>query len=280
MNVFSRSSFAGLLLLFTGCASTANNNFNSLLWMQTSAEYRANTVQAYNEALRNIDAAVRDRSWTAALEQPGGCQELPPAVVMDIDETVLDNSPYMGKIVLENREWSTASWDEWVARKEAGSVPGAMDFINAVQKKGVRVILISNRACSKRDGSDEPCPQEADTIDNLRKAGMEDVRTENVLLAGEQPGWISEKKSRREAVAKRNRIVMLFGDDLGDFLSGVKTGITPEQREQLVDLHRQRWGKKWYLLPNPTYGSWMSVLGDPKSWYIRSYGSGSPAGSR
>ena len=101
------------LLLSTGRVLAENNNFNSLLWMQASAEYKANTIQAYNTALRNIDAALGDRKWTAAKEQVGECSSLPPAIVMDIDETVLDNSRYMGKVVLENGQWNPVTWDEW-----------------------------------------------------------------------------------------------------------------------------------------------------------------------
>ena len=150
MNNFFRSICAGfLLLLSAGCASTANNNFNSLLWMQSSAEYKANTIQAYNTALRNIDAALGDRTWTAAKEQVGDCSLLPPAIVMDIDETVLDNSKYMGKVVLEGGDWSPVAWNEWVALQSAPAVPGAVEFIKAMKEKHVRVIFISNRECRR-----------------------------------------------------------------------------------------------------------------------------------
>ena len=270
-NVY-RSIFAGVFLLFTtGCASTANNNFNSLLWMQSSSEYQANTIQAYNSALKHIDAALGDTSWTAAKEQTPGCSKLPPAVVMDIDETVLDNSRYMGKVVLENGQWSAETWDEWVALKEATAIPGAVAFINAMKKKNVTVVFISNRECGKRDGSPSGCIQEPDTIENLAMVGVADVLPEQVLLKGEKDGWTSEKKSRREEIAKKYRIVMLFGDDLGDFLPDVKKNISPAERERLVEENRANWGKKWFILPNPTYGSWMSTLPEPKVESVRGY---------
>ena len=138
-----------LLLLSTGTALADNNNFNSLLWMQASAEYKANTTQAYNSALRSIDAALRNHNWTAAKEQVGNCRSLPPAIVMDIDETVLDNSRYMGKVVLEGGEWNAATWNEWVALKEATAVPGAVEFIKAMKGKKVKVNFISNRECRR-----------------------------------------------------------------------------------------------------------------------------------
>lgn len=272
MKNFSRSICVSLLLLLSaGCASTANNNFNSLLWMQSSAEYKANTTQAYNTALRNLDAALRDRRWTAAKEQTGAFSSLPPAVVMDIDETVLDNSRYMGKMVLEGGEWSQATWDEWLALKEATAIPGAVEFINAMKDKQVTVIFISNRECRKGGKPGSGCSQEADTIENLAKVGVFGVLPENVLLMGERDGWTSEKKSRREEISKQYRIVMLFGDDFGDFLADVKSNITPEERDRLVGENKNNWGRKWFMLPNPTYGSWLNVLGDPKSRYIRKY---------
>ncbi|NTV17370.1 MAG: acid phosphatase [Chlorobiaceae bacterium] len=272
MNNFCRLICVGVLLLLSnGCASTANNNFNSLLWMQSSAEYKANTTQVYNTALKNIDAAVGDRTWTAAKEQVGDCSLLPPAVVMDIDETVLDNSRYMGKVVLEGGEWSSATWNKWVALKEATAVPGAVEFINAMRGKNVRVIFISNRECIKGEKTGSGCSQEADTIENLTKIGVPDVLPENVLLQGEKVDWISEKKSRREVISEKYRIVMLFGDDLGDFLAGVKSNITPQERDRLVGENNNNWGRKWFMLPNPTYGSWINILHDPKSRYILKY---------
>jgi 5'-nucleotidase (lipoprotein e(P4) family) len=272
MNNFFCSICAGIfLLLSAGCASTANNNFNSLLWMQSSAEYKANTMQAYNTALKNIDAALSDRTWTAAKEQVGDCSSLPPAIVMDIDETVLDNSRYMGRVVLEGGEWSPVTWNEWVALRSAPAVPGAVEFIKAMKEKNVRVIFISNRECRKGGNQASGYCQEAGTIENLAKVGVAGVLPEDVLLLGEEDGWSSEKKSRREYVSKKYRIVMLFGDDLGDFLAGVKSGITPGERDRLVGENNNNWGKKWFMLPNPTYGSWINVLRDPKSHYIMKY---------
>ncbi|WP_223294284.1 5'-nucleotidase, lipoprotein e(P4) family [Chlorobium phaeobacteroides] len=272
MKAIFRSICSGaFLLLLSGCASTANNNFNSLLWMQSSAEYKAGAIQTYSSALRQIDIALGDRKWTAAPEQVGDCSSLPPAIVMDIDETVLDNSRYMGKVVLEGGAWSSVTWAEWVALKEATAVPGAVEFINAMKDKNVRVVFISNRECSKRDNPGSGCSQEAATIENLAKVGVADVLPENMLLMGEADGWTSEKKSRREYVSKKYRIVMLFGDDLGDFLADVKSSITPQERDRLVEENKNNWGRKWFVLPNPTYGSWLNILRDPKSQYILKY---------
>jgi len=260
-----------LFMLATAGASAVSNNFNTVLWLQTSAEYKAGAQQTYNAALKNIGAAIKDRKWKAALEQTGDCSKLPPAVVMDLDETVLDNGKYFGKVLLENVEPTPAAWDAWVVLKDASAVPGAVEFINEIRKKHVQVIFITNRACMKRGDSSPECMQKSETIENLAKIGVRDVSPEQVLFTGEREGWSSDKKSRREFVAKKYRIVMLFGDDLGDFLPGVRANITPQERERLVEEHKKKWGTCWFMVPNPVYGSWINILQEPKTQYIKAY---------
>lgn len=266
-----------LLLTVLGCVSCSSTttespsgayspnrsaNLNSTLWVQTSAEYKATALQAYHSATLSLHEALIDKDWTAALEQkPEQAGDLAPAVVMDVDETVLDNSPYQAQRVLQGDHYVSATWDKWVAAARAKAVPGAVDFINQAQEQGVRVFFVSNRSCQIRAGSTEKCPQLADTMKNLRKVGIHNVSAEQILLKSQQPGWSSEKKSRREAIAQLYRIVMLVGDDLGDFLPGVKQDISVAQRQRLVQHYAPRWGQQWIMLPNPTYGSWQRVLG-------------------
>lgn len=266
-------SLLTITTLLTGCATTqpeiTNNNFNSTLWVQTAAEYEANSIQAYNSAESNIDAALQDKSWTAALEQGSNYSLKPPAIILDIDETVLDNSQYQAQLVLDGEEFDPKTWDDWIAMESAPAVPGVVDFINSIESLQVDVIYITNRECMARTDGGPECPQKEDTIDNLLKVGIEDVEPDHVFLKGEQLGWTSEKQSRREVIASNHRIIMLFGDDLGDFLPDVKSNITPEERAALVDEYSEHWGRKWFILNNPTYGSWESILSDPKSNYFR-----------
>ncbi len=266
------SILMAFFFLLSGCATTGNNNLNSTLWIQSSSEYKANSLQTYNFAEKNIDLALNDSGWTAALEQSGDFSSLTHvAVVMDIDETVLDNSKYQAKLVLDGAEWSPDSWDNWIALKSASAVPGAVDFIHNVEAKNIDVIYITNRECKPRQGVASKCPQEKDTIDNLGKVGIKDVNPKNILLQNELPGWTSEKQSRRESIVSNYRVLMLFGDDLGDFLPNVKKNITSTQRDKLVLQNESNWGRKWYMLSNPTYGSWLNVLEQPKSKYLVGY---------
>jgi acid phosphatase len=183
--------FLSITALLTGCATTqpeiTNNNFNSTLWVQTAAEYEANAIQAYSSAESNIDVALRDKSWTATLEQGSNYSLKPPAIILDIDETVLDNSPYQAQLVLDNEEYNSQTWDDWIAMESAPAVPGAVDFINSMESLQVDVIYITNRECMVRTDGGVECPQKQDTIDNLIKVGIEDVDPDHVFLRGEQP---------------------------------------------------------------------------------------------
>jgi 5'-nucleotidase (lipoprotein e(P4) family) len=246
-------------------------NLNSTLWIQTASEYKASSIQAFNAAEKMIHEAISDTSWTSAIEQGHNYSQLPPAIILDIDETVLDNSQYQAQLVINGAEFGPASWDRWVAMKSAPAVPGSVDFINSMTDMGIEVIYITNRECKPRSEGGPSCPQEKDIIDNLIKVGIKAVKPENILLKKEKPEWSSEKKSRREAVASNYRIVMLFGDELGDFIPDIKKDITPVQRDSLVNKYRKNWGIKWFVLSNPAYGSWMEVLSDPKSSHLKGY---------
>lgn len=272
--IYKTVCFFLIAIFAVGCTATrtnGNNTFNSTLWLQTASEYKANAIQAYSSAAHNIHQAIGDPSWTAALEQGPNYSSLPPAIILDIDETVIDNSQYQAQLIMDGVAFDPDSWDRWIAMRSAPPVPGAVDFINSVSAMGVAVFYITNRECKPRSEAGLPCPQETNTIENLLEVGIKAIKPENILLKREKPEWSSEKKSRREEVASRYRILMLFGDDLGDFLPDVKKNITPMQRDRLVDEYKDHWGVKWFVFSNPVYGSWMRVLSDPKSSHLRGY---------
>lgn len=279
--------FATLILVLsqTGCTTTkiisatdhADYNFNSTLWMQTSAEYAANSLQTYQTASRNLPLLLADKNHSAALEQTSSFEELPPAIILDIDETVLDNSSYQAKLVLEGLNWSPESWDKWIALKQAGAIPGAVNFIHFAQKMQVKVFFVTNRACEKREGNPDPCPQKQETVDNLKSIGIKEVTSNSVLFKHDiltqtsAKNWTSEKKSRREYVAEKYHLIMLFGDNLGDFIAHVSKNISNKLRMEITYKNGYRWGYQWYMLTNPTYGSWLNALKKPRSDYFKSY---------
>lgn len=270
-----RTLFICLAALFlAGCAGSSHDNLNSTLWMQTAAEYRANTLQTFKAAEMQLEGAVNDKSWTAALEQSGDYSEKPPAIVLDVDETVLDNSPYQASNILSNKPFDMTSWDAWVAKASARAIPGAAEFLNKARSLGIAIIFLTNRECRERPGNSEKCPQHEETLQNLHSAGLldgdiTDVDRDRLLLKKQQERWGSEKKTRRSWVAERYRIIMLFGDDLGDFLPDVKKNISSSERAEQVDKNSANWGTKWFALPNPAYGSWQRVLPQPAKSNLR-----------
>lgn len=219
------------------------------LWQQTAAEYRAAAWQAYDEAREVLLVALADSSWTAAVEQEGAeFSGLPAAIILDVDETVLDNSPQQARVILEGGSFDPESWAVWVNEAQAPAVPGARDFLQLADSLEVAVFYVTNR--------DEPL--EAATRRNLEAAGMPvDPRVDTVLSRGEREGWTSDKTSRREVIAERYRIVLLVGDDFNDF---VAARLPRADRDRLVERYRDRWGERWIVLPNPTYGSWEGAL--------------------
>lgn len=254
--MFSDLCWLALVLVTgSGCAGNRDTHelLNSLLWVQTSAEYQALSSTTYRQAGEALDRALLDRTWSAIPEHTGDVENLPPAVILDLDETVLDNSAFEGRLVTQRTTCSPSAWDDWVREANARAVPGALDFITQARRKGVAILFITNRHAG----------QESSTRENLEKLGLplsKDLDT--VLTEGEPPfNWPSDKSSRRQYLARRFRILLLIGDDLGDFLSGARD--TPEQRVRLAREHHERWGRSWFLLPNPMYGSWERSLASP-----------------
>lgn len=267
-------SFLALLLLIASTAIARapieDPALLSHLWQQTSAEYQALCLQTYRQAAERLPSALADPSWTAALEQrqmpPERYRDLPAAVLLDVDDTVLSTSSYQARAILSGGH-DPARWDRWLARADAPALPGAIKFVQQARALGIRPLYVTNRRCALRPGSADPCPQEADTLRNLGQAGFP-VRPDDLLLLGEQPGWDRDKTHRRRYLSERFRILVVIGDDLGDFLAGVRSNVSPQQRLELAYQWVDLWGERWFVLPNPVYGSWRRALGSAPTDYL------------
>ncbi|WP_313224539.1 5'-nucleotidase, lipoprotein e(P4) family [Pseudoxanthomonas mexicana] len=231
-----------------------HDNLNAVAWVQTSVEYRAITTQTFRAAADHLDAALKEKHWDALVpdERGNAATGLKPAVVMDVDETVLDNSPYQARLIRDGKEYDEISWDQWVAEKKAKPLPGVVDFARAAAEKGVTILYISNRAVHLKEA----------TLANLREAGLP-VADDSVFLGlgtvlegCEQNG--SEKNCRRRLAGQKYRVLMQFGDQIGDFVQ-VEAN-TREGRQALFDEYDDWFGERWWMLPNPTYGSWEPAL--------------------
>lgn len=227
-----------------------HETLRATLWVQTAAEFPALYLQAYRAGIAVLPLALADRDWTAApVEQRSGYQDLPPAVVLDIDETVLDNSPYQARRIEAQGEFTPESWSEWVLEGTAEPLPGALEFTRQAEALGVTVLYVSNREAEVEEA----------TRENLRRAGfpLGDGTDDRILSRSERPDWGSDKTTRRAHIAERYRILVLAGDDLNDF---VPARISREERSALVERYRGFWGERWIILPNPIYGSWESAV--------------------
>jgi acid phosphatase len=268
-----------LSFIFTnifGCAATSSQHetLDANLWLQTSSEFPAVAIGTYAAAT----AALQHMAAT----DPAGVDRM--IVVMDVDETVVDNSVCGTQYILHGAggECGNQTWDQFLALRNATAIPGAVDFIKASKDLGVRVWFVTNRECLHRVGIPDDCPQKDDTLANLRQLGIEvdrdalflrgeraPDRCRGLLSESEHERWTSrDKTSRRQCVALDGEIVMLFGDQLGDFVGGLEDS-TPASRRALLDQYEGNWGKFWFMIPNPVYGSWLELLKPDKRSYLR-----------
>ena len=218
--------------------------------MQNAAEYEALTHSVYTTATSNLGLALQDSYWTAYPQQKEEMlHKLPPAVILDVDETVLNNAAFQARMIKQNSSFDPQQWNSWVMEAKADPVPGALAFTKRAAKEGIEVFYLTNREAKVEEG----------TRENLKKLGFPlPEEGDNILSNNERENWTSAKTARRAYVAENYRILMLFGDDLNDFISA--KGISQEKRSELVQSHHDKWGRKWYVLPNPVYGSWESAL--------------------
>ena len=208
-----------------------------LLWMRTSAEYRALAYQGYNVAMNAVKMAVTDPSH----------QRKPLAIVLDADETVVDNTKLMGEsIVNGNGRFDAPWWRQAVHQGKSQAMPGAVEFLNEVHKQGVEIFYVSNRYA----------PVNLDvTIQNFKELGFPSVDKDHVLLFEKD----SDKQPRFDMIAKKYYVVVYMGDNAGDFPIGTK-GKTLAERNAIIDNHKEDFGTTFVVFPNPAYGSWVSSL--------------------
>ena len=242
-----------LLLLVTACAPSATTppppdpapapveaaasdgsvaeRYREVQWFRTAAEYRALALQTYRaagERLRVLEAPLADGSW---------------AVIMDADETILDNSLFEKRIAEEGETFTEEAWDAWVLEEAATAIPGSTEFVALVRRLGGRVAVVTNR----HEGI---CPA---TERNLEALG---IRADVVLCETDT----SQKEARFAMVAQGTaapglgplRVVLWIGDNIGDF-----PDLDQSARDAAAETFRL-FGDRYFVLPNPMYGSWMS----------------------
>ena len=248
MGKIKKSAYILLIILFTGILyadknrskeDTVQMNYEKLqsqqtvlgtVWMQTSAEYRASVYQVYNFAKSRF------------LEEKGKKHKKKLAVIVDIDETVLDNIYTQAEYINEGKNYSPKAWDEWVSAKKASAMPGAVEFVNFIYENGGEVFYITNRKEAERKR----------TLENLLKEQFIADNRHLIMKTSE-----SSKESRRNQIEKEYQIAAYLGDDLNDFIDA---GVTAEERRKKVDELHSEFGKKYFIIPNPVYGSFEASI--------------------
>jgi 5'-nucleotidase (lipoprotein e(P4) family) len=213
--------------------STREHNVMSVLWFQTAAEARALQFQAFEIARLRLD---QDLTHVKT--------EKRRAVIVDIDETILNNSPYEGRAIRINRGYPY-EWERWIDLAQAESIPGAVEFLTYAVSKGVDVFYVTNRKERDRTG----------TLENLRKNGFPQVSEDHLLTRSEE----SSKERRRRRIAQTHHVVLLMGDNLADFSDSFDRR-SVQQRNDEVDRLKSEFGNRFIVLPNPIYGDWEDAI--------------------
>jgi len=205
---------------------------NDVKWVRTSAEYRALTRQAYalaGDRLPELSRGLPAQGW---------------AVILDADETVLDNSEYQRRLAVTHSPYDPKRWSAWVNERAAAAIPGAPEFTKLVHSLGGRVVIVTNRSMAECD------PTRA----NLQSVGID----ADLVLC--QPPGEGNKNPRFERVQNGTAapgmpaltVLEWLGDNIQDFPK-----LTQAARNDSTALGQ--FGKKYFIIPNPMYGSWERV---------------------
>ena len=217
----------------------------ALRYQQKSAEIMALQLQTYRFATERFNEKVKD------LKTPENY-----AVVMDLDETVLDNTPLLVRDTEQCHDytkWDT--WSDWEKQGKPGLIPGAKAFLDHVNQSNVRIYYVSDRMQENK----------ADTLRTLKALGLPQVSDESVLLD------TVSKEERRQSILKKQQIVMLFGDSLPDFAVQFKNKKPSEQQRELVEASKAHFGDDWIVLPNAAYGAWSKATLDSWNASLKKY---------
>lgn len=212
----------------------ARENMMATNWYQTSGEARALYLQGYNVATQRLKEYLKTPHTK------------PYSIVLDLDETVLDNSPYQAENIILGRGYDSKSWDEWVNMKKAKAVPGAKEFLQFADKNGVKIYYISDRTESQLEA----------TIENLRAEGIPVQANDSVLLKNKDDK--SGKVNRREYVKNHTQLIMLFGDNLSDF--DLFSSKSIDERNAKVEELSKEFGDRFIIFPNPLYGAFETAI--------------------
>lgn len=231
--------------LSAGCAWNGGElpgaSATTVHYVRDSAEYRALATQTYRLAGDALRARVQEGR--------------PPAfaVVLDADETLLDNSEFEQKLVVSGRAFNEAAWDAWVRLEQAAPIAGARPFLALVKASGGYVVVVTNRR-------ESVCEHTKRNLEKLYADARGLPLVDRVLCAPSdgKGGYDRTKGSRFDAVlagkvVPTGNVLMWVGDQITDFPAMPRCDSGP--RDAMSD---ERIGRQYFILPNPMYGGWMN----------------------
>ena len=243
----ARAPWLALAFVFLTCSASAIAQSNqppadkeyeagAVLWQQSSGEYRAVAYQTFALAKMLLDRDLRNHRV-----------RIRRAIVVDLDETILDNSRYEAMLVNQKKGYPNG-WTEWINRAEATAIPGALEFLKYANSRGVRVFYVTNRKPEVKEG----------TAQNLKKLGFPAVNDETLLMRDDPA--IESKEVRRQAISAKYHVVLLMGDDLNDFAAVFENSKTVAGRIDAAERNKSQFGARFIVLPNPMYGDWENSI--------------------
>lgn len=206
----------------------------AVLWQKTSAEYRALCYQAYNIARINLQKDMKLKT------------EKKRAIIVDMDETIIDNTPYNAVRVIREQDYPREFY-EWIDSAKAKVIAGAMDFLNYADSRDYEIFYITNRRMESYDI----------TLKQLQQTNFPQADSLHLLVKNKT----SNKKFRRQLVAENYHIALFIGDNCDDFSDDFYRK-SIDQRKTAVDNLKNKFGTKFIILPNPIHGAWKKAIYD------------------
>jgi 5'-nucleotidase (lipoprotein e(P4) family) len=218
--------------LFT--SGSSDHLLNATLWYQKSGEMRANYYQAFNLAKLSLEKNLQNYTG-----------DKKPAIVFDIDETLLNNSYFEADLIIAKNSYTPENWKEWSDKQCATDLPGAIDFVNFAINTEVEIFYVSNRTVKEVNS----------TYNNMQELGFPEIPIENFIFKE----TTSSKIDRRNSISENFEIILLLGDNLNDF-NGIFEARNVNSGFEAVDNNKDLFGDKYIIFPNPMYGNWEKPL--------------------
>ncbi|MET0465103.1 MAG: 5'-nucleotidase, lipoprotein e(P4) family [Chitinophagaceae bacterium] len=205
----------------------------SSLFQQKAAEYQALCLQAFNIARLRVDQSLQKPSAK------------PKAIITDIDETFLDNSPFAVRQAFKGKDYEADAWNEWTAKGVADTLSGGLSFFHYAASKGIEVFYVTNRDEKERPG----------TTANLKRFNFPFSDDRHLIMRQTE----SSKETRRQKIAESYEIILLMGDNLADFSPLFDKKSTSERSAGVQQLAAE-FGNRFIILPNTNYGGWEDAI--------------------